>query len=434
MNDADVAPLESEEYNNAVLILLDDFSNVTQRLGALRVLYKLIQDGVIIDPYNRKKINQLILDNVMHIMLEDASSTNSFKQQLIRVELFTLLSHILRAENLFGNDVTTALQKHAESLVSRSESPQKVSRDTESKGSKSTKTSRQWVPSSSSGNAASVTSPPLFGRARLLNKKKSTKMLTSSSSVGSITSDISGVSHSIVKDVLSQLPKTRNVELSSKLKPRAAVLFNDNLSKESFVPGVDPTNFIEQDRKLGYQKPRMWFPTPMMALAKDGLETATAKSSGPSQIVEEYLRMRALATYVGDAVVPLSGTLSKYLPSTSILDPVTLANGKTAPIDALRYKNAVREVMDMWTPILSAHRPPNGKRPQFSYLRSQQDPPPPPVKERKVHEEYVSFEDDDDDEDSPYHDPRSQRLSQKMKYLRYVAHRSHQFYAMKHHQ
>eukprot|EP01033_Poteriospumella_lacustris_P010304 gene10304-7320_t len=207
-------------------------------------------------------------------------------------------------------------------------------------------------------------------------------------------------------------------ENAYELKPRAAVLFNDSLSKEGFVPGVDPTNFIEQDRKLGYQKPRMWFPTPMMALAKDGLETATAKSSGPSQIVEEYLRMRALATYVGDAVVPLSGNLSKYLPSTSILDPVTLANGKTAPIDALRYKNAVREVMDMWTPILSAHRPPNGKRPQFSYLRSQEDPPPPPVKERKVHEEYVSFEDDDDDDEGgPYHDSRSQRLSQKMKYL-----------------
>lgn len=411
--------LDSEDYNNAVLVLLDSTSNVDRRLGSLRFLYQIIQDGVVIDPYNRKKINQLILDNVLRIMLEDASSSNSFKQQLIRVELFTLLSHILRAENLFGNDVTEALQKHAENMSQRPKSPPKilVSTTDNSKTSKGPK-SRQWLPSSPGANSgiASTQEPliksPLFGKAKL-HKKKSTNVLVSSASTSSLPSDTNGGSHSVVKDILSQLPKNRNIELSSKLKPRAAVLFSDVLSKESFVPGSDPTNFIEQDRKLGYQKPRMWFPTAMMALSKDGIDASTAKASGSSLVVEEYLRMRALATYVGDAVVPFSGNLSRYLPATSILSPMKLENGKSVPIDSLRYKNAVKEVMDMWTPILTAHRPVKGKRPQFSYLRTHQETDMPPIKEKKVHEQYVSFQDDDDDDHG-----FQNRSSKKIKHMR----------------
>lgn len=412
---SEVGNLESEEYNNAVFTLLDGSSDVNERLRALRYLYQVIQDGIIIDPFNRKKINQLILDNVMRIMLDEASSSNSFKQQLIRVELFTLLSHILRAENLFGNDVTQALQRHAETLLQRSESPQNeftVPEIAQSKPPKSS--SRPWLSSSSSSNSSLASSEnlksPIFGRARL-KKKPAVKTLSSSNSVGSITSDGLIASQSVVKDVLSLMPKQK-LELSSKMKPRAAVLFNETVAKESFVPGVDPTNFLEQDRKLGYQKPRMWFPKAMMAISKEGVDSLATKSTGSSQVVEEYLRMRALATYVGDAVVPFSGRFSKYLPSTSIISPSMISeSGKSAPIDAHRYKNAVKEVMDMWTPILFAHKPVKGKRPHFSYLRSQQDVDVPSVKERKVFEEYVPFEDDDDKYTS---------TSMKLHYLRYV--------------
>jgi hypothetical protein len=47
----EVGNLESEEYNNAVFTLLDGSSDVNERLRALRYLYQVIQDGIIIDPF-----------------------------------------------------------------------------------------------------------------------------------------------------------------------------------------------------------------------------------------------------------------------------------------------------------------------------------------------------------------------------------------------
>lgn len=396
MNDA----LDSSEYHDAVVVLTNSASNIDQRLGALRYLYHIVQTEERIDTFNRKRINQLILDNVLKIMMEDGASANSFKKQLIRVELFTLLSHLLRSGNLFGKEISETLLRDTEGN-SKVESP---SRSASSQGPRSAsgrtnKTPKaHWAPSSGSVGSSSLESLSnpsvlLFGKARL-GKKKSQPVIVGSASLTSLKKE-NFLSRSLVKDVLADAPKGKNVELSRKLKPRSAVLFNDSISKEGFVPGVDPMNFLEQDRKLGYQKPRMWFPAAMMAPSKEGLDSVRNSRQGASQVVEEYLRMRALATYVGDAVLPFDGNLSRYLPSTSLLPPNSSGDKKSS-IDASRYKNAVREVMEMWTPILAAHKPERGKRRTFAFLRANQEPEPSTIKERKFQEEYVDFEEENE--------------------------------------
>jgi len=107
------------------------------------------------------------------------------------------------------------------------------------------------------------------------------------------------------------------------LKPRPSVLHNE-LVADNFVPGADPTNYFEQDKKLGYQKPRMWFPGGNTTASADLLPTTRAmvapSVSAAEQVVQEFLQMRSLASYVGDLVAP-------YVPATAKESYMTIKNG-----------------------------------------------------------------------------------------------------------
>jgi hypothetical protein len=195
----------------------------------------------------------------------------------------------------------------------------------------------------------------------------------------------------IIKQAMGE-KKARKVEMYAKLKPRAAVLFNDQLETESFVPGSDPLNFIEQDRKLGYQKPRVWFPTPQLDIAKD-LHTTNMGSVNP--IVEEFLKMKALASYVGDLLIPqknspyefIGSQLGEFHNSQTIRNilPKKPTKGATNTgskllhvnklkikhsVDPMKYTSALKDAMSLWTPILKVHLPKYGKKREFSYIGS----------------------------------------------------------------
>ena len=104
------------------------------------------------------------------------------------------------------------------------------------------------------------------------------------------------------------------------LKPRPAVLYGDKLVTDSFAPGADPLNYFEQDRRLGYQKPRMWFPGAEVGLRTTMLPEVgnqSAADGGAQEVVREFLQMRALASYVGDLVTPFNHTASSYLGNSS---------------------------------------------------------------------------------------------------------------------
>lgn len=387
--------------DEAVLILSTPAVDIENRINALRGLYHYIQqDESHIDAYNRKRINQLVLDNVMKIMLETSSSSNPFRKQLIKVELFTLLSHLLRSDSVFGVEITEKVERAVQAVTDHDSHEENSLRS--SSISKHSSKKKAWSPAAGS---------PL-GRVRRRGiggkeERSVSKSLISSSSL----SDLSLVQQTL----LSKLPK--RIELDEKLKPRPAVLFNDKVVKERFAPGVDPQNFLEQDRKLGYQKPRMWFPSAMMSLTKDPMN-APLHSQFPTaseQIVQEYVKMRALASYIGDAVLPYSGTLPKFGEMARAAYQSRHSKDHkethTMMVDVSRHKHAVQEVMDMWTPVLAAHKNSidGRRRRKFTLIQ-----PPDHQQQalqgnsggeggRRLHELSMKF---DDDGDQGYHGTR----------------------------
>jgi hypothetical protein len=62
----------------------------------------------------------------------------------------------------------------------------------------------------------------------------------------------------LIRNILSRPIKHHSIP--KKFRSRPFIFYSNDYQLESIVPGVDPSNWLEQDRKLGYQKSRMWFP------------------------------------------------------------------------------------------------------------------------------------------------------------------------------
>ena len=53
--------------------------------------------------FNRKRINQLVLNNVLKIILTVDNTMSGHKKQLIRTELFVILASLMQSTTLFGD-------------------------------------------------------------------------------------------------------------------------------------------------------------------------------------------------------------------------------------------------------------------------------------------------------------------------------------------
>ena len=94
-----------EEYNvpTIVFMLQSATSSLDERVIALRFLKNHLEENRDLDSYNRKRIKQLILDNILKILLTEDRTTSLQKRQLVRTELLLLLSTLLNSNVLFGN-------------------------------------------------------------------------------------------------------------------------------------------------------------------------------------------------------------------------------------------------------------------------------------------------------------------------------------------
>ena len=189
----------------------------------------------------------------------------------------------------------------------------------------------------------------------------------------------SGLDLSVLRPTIAKAP--RLLLRNKKLRPRPAVIFNSEAEFDAFVPGVDPTNWQEQDRRLGYQKPRMWFPSAAGSLDRKMVPVERNKGSEPltsDRIVHEYLQLKALLSYVGDLVMPFSG---KALTRTAAGAELVAQQGALArPLARLAgvvshstHEAATREAVEIWTPLLGAHLPSWAKHAGDDYGK----PPPP---------------------------------------------------------
>lgn len=401
--------MESESYSvpSMAYILQSRTSTVGERIAALRTLKQHLEENHTIDAYNKKRIKQLILDNVLQMILSEEKVTNITKRQLVRTELFLILAKLLDSNVLFGsilsNQSTNSDGLASSSIMSMESvheynsvydsvnrpppprqrfSPPKTSNShaltvytdgdgrqvTCGPGTRVMQPPGGWVKKNKASNSPiSILSSSQNGDSSTNNNWQSQKQMQHSSSAGGLpgvyldsfyaedrvgsptgtsrnrsrTSSRSAVDLTLLKPLLQKQGRSQKRAIlaaqgvrmtSSKTwKPRPSVLHSE-LVADSFVPGADPMNYFEQDRKLGYQKPRMWFPGAFLnnqsKLVPDERKAVAKAESGSEQVVREYLQMKSLASYVGDLVQPFEGSKSSYMSTTSSpMKPGTSSSG-----------------------------------------------------------------------------------------------------------
>ena len=198
-----------------------------------------------------------------------------------------------------------------------------------------------------------------------------------SQSMDRLTSDLAysksgGLDLSLIRPVVSKQP--RKLLKNKKLAPRPSGFLSGAYELDGFAAGVDPTDWFEQDRRLGYQKSRMFFPVPGVGPQLDkNLLPAERKPQGPElkvdSIVQEFLQMRAMLTYVGDIIMlPYTDKQRKITKTQDGLKALA-AEGhfgdKSAKplrrlagvLDEGRYEAAVEQAMAVWSPLVGANLP-----------------------------------------------------------------------------
>eukprot|EP01038_Epipyxis_sp_PR26KG_P011976 gene11976-16030_t len=419
----------------SLFILQNKSNNTRDKLFALRYLNQYLQEdeqsmdnnvdengnkqGIHhLDYYHKISIRQLVMDNVMILLMNDDNSVDVRKRQLVRTECFLILASLLKSNTLFKNlkneDVNEYLITQTQQRVIENEyideSESKFTQksiplqyfDDNSLSLKDYDDNNDYdrmdenynngtghisLRSNSLTNSmmkltisGSSTQSSQLNKLRKLNLMR--KHSQSSTSLG------------MLKPLLiTNMNKFKFPKQSKKLNPRPSVLNSDKLVKDSFVPGVDPNNYFEQDRKLGYQKVRMWFPSSGIQPIQRAEDSASLlpsdrksienKKNNPNQIVEEYLQMRALASFVGDLVQPFGKNVKKLKESNILkskpllMNPInsfpgndqldgsvngSLSSSKVIPrlsgiIDPQRFNTALSEAVSIWTPLLGIHLP-----------------------------------------------------------------------------
>eukprot|EP01041_Mallomonas_annulata_P003129 gene3129-6155_t len=159
------------------------------------------------------------------------------------------------------------------------------------------------------------------------------------------------VSTSIFKTVLEKSPP-KALTRKKFLRPRTSVIYGDQIPPESsIVPGVSPSNWQQQDRLLGYSKSKTWYPTvpkipprSLLPQTRPGL----MQTYESDDILEEYLQMRAMLSYLGDQV----------LPQRNISTATGFPRGSEEKyVDTSGYDAAVHEAVRYWTPLVGSHIP-----------------------------------------------------------------------------
>eukprot|EP01031_Cornospumella_fuschlensis_P037267 gene37265-45243_t len=104
--------MSSSSIVSATHTLQSDVPSIEEKLQALRNLKRILEasDGTM-DIYTKRGISQLILDNVLKIIMREDRAVNPFVKQLIRVELYSLLTQLLESQALFGSEIISNLHK-----------------------------------------------------------------------------------------------------------------------------------------------------------------------------------------------------------------------------------------------------------------------------------------------------------------------------------
>ena len=143
---------------------------------------------------------------------------------------------------------------------------------------------------------------------------------------------------------------SKNRMKNKRHKNRPSVFFSSEHVTDNYALGTDPKNWIEQDRKLGYQKPRMWIPLPSVGIAAPLIPEQRPKNGdfNSNSIVKEYLQMQALISFIGDTVQPVDSTKNSK---------GRLKHRLSGAMDPNKFRAALKEVVQVWSPLVGAVLP-----------------------------------------------------------------------------
>lgn len=169
---------------------------------------------------------------------------------------------------------------------------------------------------------------------------------------------------SVLKEALMKGAQAKASASNKMLKPRPSTIMNDFMDEDNFaikIPGQDPTNTILNDRKLGYSKSKVWFPSLPVGLGNSLVPQDRPFQTTSDSVVDEYLQMQALMSYVGDLVMPFKhpeGGLEGLASSTM----GGVSKRTKGRLDNNRFNRAVKEAVKLWTPLMGSVLPAWAKR------------------------------------------------------------------------
>lgn len=276
---------------DSVFILETPSSPLDARLNALRFIQSYVESDNISSMVDRMKINQLVLDSIMSLLNREDLIPDLRKRQLVRTECFLMLARILESKSLFAGAKPTD-----DNIVpyGKDPKPTTIKEFHESKDDAMiSHTHFQGGTDEVNGDKRDSTFEDDNEESSVMSKASSIKTLhtqssqvTKNSEASSTTKDEADTKQNIGRSMLSRTAPLMTSHSMTKLsssnghnsllasalsrsdrravprhmKPRQSVFSGPKMHAEMLVPGVDPYNIIQVDKRLGYQKSRIWVP------------------------------------------------------------------------------------------------------------------------------------------------------------------------------
>jgi len=389
-----------DSLENALLILQRPSASVDDKLNSLRFLKVFIKSETMIPSELVRRINQLVLNSVMELILKEDRVVDPRKKQLIKAECFVLLADLLQTQSMFGSvtvksdpydnvvrskeeieelnaapahggDSTIAVGRKTVTIGSslmRSSSTSVISKSRTVTGIRNRVSSADGVskpdasPPESPQKAATVQleSPSAPGTASSSTPDRASTSMTPGQSVRSPLKPGERTGENVLSDLtfLSTVKDTKlravdQIRRKAK-KVRPTIFVGSEYAEERLYPGVKSTDWIEQDKKLGYQVSRTWFPVPGIGIGAEMVPKtrSVGEPMEPANIVQEYMQMKSMMSYVGDMVLPFNRSKGIGRPAQANLPPE-----QQSGVDQQSFEKAMAAAVKVWSPLVGIHTP-----------------------------------------------------------------------------
>ena len=382
-------------FSVAVFLLESPSSSLEEKLNALRFLQHFVENESLDTFTDKIRVNQLVLDNVMWILHREDLIPDLRRRQLIKAECFLMLARVLESKSLFGGTKVEQCEsvsekefsssnngmishKHQSYLSSTVHDPTKDLYHSLSLKKDPLKVGKYDVVKMMSSRCIALEDEP----DGTISKQKNSSLTepTTESNVDSTETRSSVSAGSLGKSLIGEksIEMARKINKYSSMKlhgrkkniPRQSVLSGASIEGEPVrFRGVNSNNFLATDMHLGYQKSRLWVPFAgsgsivivLIVLSHSIIDINHDMLPKPrprgykelqvERITEDYMKMRALMSYVGDNVAPFNFKGEKAMGSFVTRKTEKMLTNNNS------YSDIIKEAVLLWSPLFGATPP-----------------------------------------------------------------------------